>query len=255
MFRSASIIIFLTFFFAATPFLRFFLWLYTVFFKSEKAKYQKDLISLRIVQWAFKVITFLAGVQLTVVGEENVPTDEPVLFIGNHRSYFDIILSYARCRGLTGYVSKKEIEKVPLLHGWMVDLYCLFLDREDPKQGLKTVLQAIEQVKNGVSVAIYPEGTRYDKGVKSQPEGYDEPLLPFHEGSFKIALKSGCPIVPMTICHSSEIFEDHLPWIRKTKVTLVYGKPVDTKSLTKEQQKQLAGTIRQDMIETYKKYL
>ena len=61
----------------------------------------RDISSLRIVQWGFKVILRMSGVRTTVIGEENIP-DEPVLFIGNHRSYFDILLTYSRCNRLTG---------------------------------------------------------------------------------------------------------------------------------------------------------
>ena len=113
----------------------------------------KDISSLRIVQWGFKVILKMTGVTTTVIGEENVP-DEPVLFIGNHRSYFDILLTYSRCRRLTGYVAKKEMEKIPLLSTWMKNLYCLFLDRDNMREGLKTILQAIDYVKNGISICI-----------------------------------------------------------------------------------------------------
>ena len=95
------------------------------------SKKTMDYSSLRIVQWAFKVIVRLAGIELTVIGEENVP-DEPVLFIGNHRSYFDIVITYARCKNLTGYIAKKEMLSIPLLRTWMKRLYCLFLDRENP---------------------------------------------------------------------------------------------------------------------------
>ena len=65
-----------------------------------------DYQSLRMVQWAFKVILKISGVHVTVIGEENIP-DEPVLFIGNHRSYFDILLTYSRSQRLTGYIAKK----------------------------------------------------------------------------------------------------------------------------------------------------
>ena len=68
-----------------------------------------DIASLRIVQWAFKVILFLCGTKLTVIGEENVPKDQPVLYIANHQSYFDIVVSYSRCPGLTGY--KRRLRK------------------------------------------------------------------------------------------------------------------------------------------------
>ena len=64
------------------------------------AKFNKqaaDLGQLRMVQWAFRVILFICGTKVTVIGEENVPKDQAVLYIGNHRSYFDIIITYARC--------------------------------------------------------------------------------------------------------------------------------------------------------------
>ena len=120
---------------------------------------KKDYSSLRIVQGAFKLILKITGVKVTVIGEENVP-DEAVLFIGNHRSFFDILLTYSRCRRLTGYVAKKEMDQFPLLNNWMRNLYCLFLDRENPKEGLKTILTAIDCVKKGISICIFPEGTR-----------------------------------------------------------------------------------------------
>ena len=78
-------------------------------------------------------ILWLTGVEVTVIGEELVPTDEAVLYIGNHRSFFDILLTYTRCPRLTGYIAKAEMEKIPLLSNWMHYLHCLFLDRKDIK--------------------------------------------------------------------------------------------------------------------------
>lgn len=203
----------------------------------------KDISSLRIVQWGFKVILKMTGVTTTVIGEENVP-DEPVLFIGNHRSYFDILLTYSRCRRLTGYVAKKEMEKIPLLSTWMKNLYCLFLDRDNMKEGLKTILQAIDYVKNGISICIFPEGTR---------NRTDAPLLEFHAGSLKIAEKAQCPIIPMTIANAEQIFEAHSPCIRKTKVIIEYGEPIETKNLDRTQQKALTSQVVARISETYEK--
>ena len=64
-----------------------------------------DMAQLRLVQWAFRVIIFLSGADIEFIGEENVPKDEAVLYIGNHRSFFDIIITYSRCPRLTGYIS------------------------------------------------------------------------------------------------------------------------------------------------------
>ena len=105
-----------------------------------------DISQLRMVQWAFRVILFICGTKVTVIGEENVPKDEAVLYIGNHKSYFDIIITYARCPGLTGYVAKNDMAKVPLLSLWMKRLYCLFINRDDVKEALKTILAGIAYV-------------------------------------------------------------------------------------------------------------
>lgn len=200
--------------------------------KKKEWRYAADISQLRIVQWAFRCICFISGVKLTVIGEEHVPTDEAVLYIGNHRSYFDIIVSYARCPGLTGYISKDSIERIPLLSVWMRRLYCLFIDRDDIKQSLKTILSGIENIKNGISVCIYPEGGR--------GKGTDElDMLPFKEGSFKIAEKTGCKIVPMAITRSADVFEKHEPRIKRTHVILEYGEPIEVSQLSKEEKKKL----------------
>ena len=203
-----------------------------------------DYQSLRLVQWAFNVILKISGVEVTVIGEENVP-DEPVLFIGNHRSYFYILLTYSRCKRLTGYVAKKEMLRYPLLRDWMKRLYCLFLDRENPKEGLKTILQAIDYEKNGISICIFPEGTRND--------GEELSMLPFHNGSFKIAEKSGCAIVPMSLNNTVSIFEAHLPFIRKTHVVLEYGKPIYMKDMDKETKKHIGEYCQNIIQETINK--
>ena len=198
-----------------------------------------DYASLRLVQWAFRVILKISGTEITVIGEENVP-DEAVLFVGNHRSYFDIVLSYSRCPIRTGYVAKKEMERYPLLSNWMRYLHCLFLDRKDIKQGLKTILTAIEKVKSGISICIFPEGTRNANADELE-------LLPFHEGSFKIASKSGCAIIPIAMNNTAEIFEAHMPKIKSTHVVLEYGKPIYVKDLSREEQKHL-GVYTQNVI-------
>ena len=198
----------------------------------------KNKSSLAIVNWAFRVCLFIAGTKVIVRGEENVPVDEPVLYIGNHRSYFDILITYVRVPRPTGYIAKKEMLRYPLLLNWMKNLHCLFLDRNDIKQGLKVILAAIEKVQSGISICIFPEGTR---------NRVNHTFMEFHEGSFKIAAKTGCPIVPMTIYNSADIFEDHLPKIRKTTVILDYGKPIYVKELPKEDQKRI-GVYTQNLI-------
>jgi len=204
----------------------------------------KKTISLAIVGWAFNVVSFISGVKRTVIGEENVPKDKAVLYVGNHRSIFDIVLAYPRVPRPTGFISKQEILKVPILNIWMIYLDCLFLDRKDLKKGLEMILTAIDKVKNGISIFIYPEGTRNKT---------DQPLGDFHKGSFKIAQRSGCPIVPVVINNSREILEAHFPFIRSTHVVIEYGKPIMMSELSKDDQKNIDNYVKKVMEEIYLK--
>ena len=202
----------------------------------------KDRSSLAIVNWAFRGVIRIAGTKVIVLGEENIPQDTAVLYVGNHRSFYDIILTYVRVPRPTGYVSKKEMDKWPLLNIWMRYLHCLFLDRDNIKEGLKTILIAVDKVKNGISVCIFPEGTRNKTA---------DTFLPFHEGSFKIAEKGNVPIIPMSIVNSAAIFEDHFPKIIPATVVIEYGKPIYVKDLDKETKKSISTYVKNIISETY----
>lgn len=188
----------------------------------------RDRHSRAIIRTMFRFIIWETGSKVTVNGLENIPKDQAVLYVGNHRSYFDILVGYSSVTGLTGFVAKKEMEKIPLLSTWMYRIHCLFLDRENMREGLKTILEGIEKVKSGISIWIFPEGTR-------NSDSYD--MLPFHEGSMKIADKSGCPVIPVAISGTAEIFEQHHPMIRPSRVTITFGQPIYLKDLPKEQKK------------------
>ncbi|MCM1326515.1 MAG: 1-acyl-sn-glycerol-3-phosphate acyltransferase [Bacteroidales bacterium] len=202
----------------------------------------KDRSSLAIVQWAFRCIMGLAGTNIIILGEENIPKDTAVVYVGNHRSYFDVVMTYMRVPHLTGYIAKKEMQRWPLLRNWMRNVHCLFLDRSDVKQGLKTILDAIEKVKNGISICIFPEGTRNE---------VNDTFLPFHEGSFKIAEKGNVPIIPMSIVNAADIWEDHFPRMKKTTVVIAYCKPVYMKELDKEDRKNIGNYITNIISKEY----
>lgn len=202
----------------------------------------KDRSSLAVVNWAFRWIIRFSGTKVIALGEENIPKDSGVLYVGNHRSYFDIVLTYVRVPRPTGYVAKAEMLKWPLLRDWMNNLHCLFLDRRNIKEGLKTILIGVEKVKSGISICIFPEGTRNKTS---------DTFLPFHEGSFKIAERGKVPIIPMSIVNSGSVFEDHLPKIKKATVVIEYGKPVYIDQLDKETRKVLGSYVQGVIKETY----
>lgn len=192
----------------------------------------KDISSLKIVLAVFRLCIFITGSNITVIGEENVPKDTPVLYIANHRSFFDVLLTYVRVPRCTGYIAKYEMKNIPLLNCWMRNLHCIFLNRKNIRQGLKSIQDAAEEIKSGISICIFPEGTR-------SKDTSEVEMLPFRKGSFKIATKAKCPIVPIALSNTSAIFEDHLPMIRPAHVVLEYGKPIYPDALTKEELRNL----------------
>lgn len=197
-----------------------------------------------IIHWAFGVVRFLSGTKLVIIGKENIPTDQAVLFVGNHRSYFDIILSYLAVPDMTGYISKKEMNQIPILRKWMKAIGCLFLDRDDIRKGMQMILDAITKIKSGISIFIFPEGTRNKS---------DEDFLTFRAGSLKIAEKSGCPVVPVAINGSDDVFEKHVPKIIKTTVVIEFAPAIYTSELDKEAKRTLADTTYSQIKAMYEK--
>lgn len=201
-----------------------------------------DMESLRIVQWALRCVGILSGMKVTVKGLENIPKDEAVLFTANHNGIFDIVALYPLMPRRTSFVSKDVIAKVPLLSTWMRRLHCLFLDRHNPRAGMQMILDSIDLIKSGISVLIFPEGTRSKTGQLGE----------FKPGSVKMASKTGCAIIPVAITGTRECFEGRKFFRFRHPVTITFGTPVYPKELDKEQQKFLAAHIRsriEEMLE------
>ena len=196
-------------------------------------------VSQKIVVFFFNLLAFLTGTKVDARGIENVPKDEAVLFMGNHRGYFDIVAVYMSVPVLVGFIAKKEVKKIPALGVWMKYINCLFLDREDKKEGLKTIIQAIDNVKNGYSMFIMPEGSR--------SKTYE--MLPFKKGSFKIAMKANCKIVPVSIANSAEVIEKQFPRIKAKTIIVQYGKPIDLPNMSTEDLKQIDVITKQAIQE------
>ena len=195
-----------------------------------------------IVKGAFNLVMFVSGCQKTILGKENIPADTPVMYAANHRSFYDIILAYATVPNQTAFISKMEIKKMPCVAQWMYFLNCLFMDRGDVKQNLNVILSAISLVKEGYSIYIAPEGTR----------NATDTLLEFKEVSMKIATKGKCPIIPVCLCNTENIFENNLPWIKRGKILIEYGKPIYPEDLDKETKKHLGAYVREQIDAMYK---
>ena len=188
-----------------------------------------------LVRGVFRVMLFTAGTKVSATGLENVPDDRPVLYVPNHRSFFDILIMFSLMKGQSGVIGKKELKIIPFLALWMDCVHGLLLDRENPREGVKTIMTGVSYLKSGASMLVFPEGTR------SKEKG----MLPFHEGSFKLATRSGCPVVPVAISHSDDIFEKHFPFVRKTHVTVQFAAPIECAAMSREEQKQLPSMTQE----------
>lgn len=193
-----------------------------------------DHIMFFLIRFILAGMGLIAGVKTTYIDIDKVPTDKACLIIGNHQSVFDIILSYPKWRRLTGYISKKDLE-FPILSDWMKAGHSLFLDRKNIKEGFKTILAAIENINRGISMVLFPEGT-------VNKTGSPEIIQDFKNGSFKIALKANCPILPMVIANSNSVYEKQRPKIKAgTKVIIKYLNPVYLDELSDENKKNIGN--------------
>ena len=225
------ILLFLLFFICFLPVL---LILYIV--KHIRPGAEKNAV-FHIIRAFMRLELMVSGTKLITEGTENIP-DEPVLFVGNHRSYYDVICSYAAMKRPVAYVGKKEIKMIPVMAQWMELMGCVFIDRHNIKSGLKSILEAIETVKNGTSVFIFPEGTR------NRGENKDIPAE-FKEGSLKIAQKSGCMIVPVAIKNTESCYEAHRPFVKAARVRVTFLRPFYEKDIPEEYRKKPAAYTRQ----------
>lgn len=197
-----------------------------------------DRISRAFIVFIFTLIRCTLCTRLHVEGRENIPEDKPVLYIANHLSIFDIVMTYPFFKGTTGYIAKQELKKIPLLNFWMDLIECEFLDRSSLKAGLKMITNSIDKVKDGISIFIFPEGTRSKTGEMAEFKG----------GSFKIATRTKCPIIPVCIQNTQNILRTHIPFAKSTDVYVTFGKPIYPEELSRDEIKNLDVSVRETII-------
>lgn len=192
----------------------------------------------RMTGW---IIFTVAGAKFITKGLENIPKDSNAVFVSNHKSMLDIPAIMRFSKRPINFIGKKSIMKWPFIGWWMAAMDGLFLDRTSPRQGLKTILTAIERIKDGESFAIFPEGTR------SQSEEF----LPFKQGSLKLASKSGAVIIPIAIRGTVDVFENNGLNLKPATVYFSVGEPIDLSTLSKEDQQKSASYVSEIIQKMY----
>ena len=135
---------------------------------------------------------------------------------------------------------KEELEKIPLLNRWMKLLGCVFVKRDDIRASVKALNDATAIVESGRSFVIFPEGTRY----KGEEGGAGE----FKAGAFRIAIKTGAPVVPVAISGARGLFEGHGNRATPGSIYIRILPPIQTVGMSKAEQKQLPEAVRQTIL-------
>jgi len=179
-------------------------------------------------------------VKSNIDGLENLPEGN-CLFVANHQGLFDIVEMLAMIPKPMGFVAKIEYEHTPIISYWMKNIHCVFLDRENPREAIKTFNKASEYLKAGYSITLFAGGTRTRESTVGE----------FKKGSLKIASKTPhIPIVPVAIEGTYKAFEEKNSF-RSAKVKMKVGKAIYQDTLSKEDKKDLSAYCENIVKELY----
>ncbi len=190
--------------------------------KTKPWEEYKAYVDKQLYDWLNPLID-MAGVNFEVKGRENIPENEPVIYTPNHSSMFDIPAIVLTTPKPPMFIAKKELSKIPVLKDWMWVIDCVFVDRKNKNSARSSLYDAIEMVKNGRSLVIFPEGTRSKDGTLGEFKG----------GAMKIAMETGAKVVPVLIEGSRARLEE-TGNVTAGTVYVTFLEPIETKGLTKE---------------------
>lgn len=208
--------------------------------------------SMKVAQFIFRAVIAISGVRVHVAGQENIKSlnkEKAFFAISNHRGFFDIITGYPLFEKEMGIVAKDSLKQLPIIHYWMKRINCLFLNRNDIRDGVKMVIDAINNINNGISMWVCPEGTRCKN---------ENPLdlLEFKQGTFKIPEKTDCYILPISFRNTEKAFEKQMPRVKATDIYINIGVPYKMSELSEENKSNIAtysqGVIRNLLAEEKK---
>lgn len=213
-------------------------------------EYDKIKFGRQKLKWLCNQILKSIGTEIEVIyidskGFEKIDCEKGIVFVANHASNFDIPILVKGLPVDIGFVAKKEMEKWPLYSQWMKKSGSVFLDRENPREGIKGIKKAVELIKKGHSMVIFPQGKR-KIGIE---EG------DFKKGSFKLALDSEGIVVPVAVIGSEKIQKPLSKKVEmRKKVKIVIGAPIVLSDLTELQLKNIHTDVENQVIDSFRNY-
>ena len=193
--------------------------------------------------WA-RIVLFVTGTRVKVIGRENITTEKPLLLMANHQSDFDIPIVFVGIPVDFLWAAKKELFSVPVFGMAMKKAGYIEIDRHNHEKAVIGLREAAEKIQSGMSIATFPEGTRSKDGK----------LLPFKQGMFYLAIQTGTSIVPLSIIGSGKIMAKDSLRIKPGEIALVIGKPVDVKGYSLEDRDILIEKVRSIIAENHDAY-
>lgn len=188
--------------------------------------------------WGKALYTFWL-VRKQVKGRELIDPKQTYVFVGNHRSFLDIPLYVLSCNNTFRYLSKAELGKIPLL-GYVIRNLYITVDRSDKKDKHRSIQVMKESLDAGISVFLCPEGTRNTTS---------DPLIPFKDGAFRLAIESGTPLAVLTVSHTRRLLSPLKPFqLSPGTVHSIWAEPIITKGMTMDNIEELKEQVRQIMI-------
>ncbi|OBI30168.1 transferase [Mycobacterium sp. E1386] len=182
----------------------------------------------------------IAGVQLNVIGQENLTAQRPAVFIFNHRNQVDPVIAGALVRDNWIGVGKKELKKDPIMGTLGRLLDGVFIDRDDPVAAVETMHEIEDRARRGLSIVIAPEGTRVDTTE----------VGPFKKGPFRLAMAAGIPIVPIVIRNAELVAARNSTVVNPGTVDVAVFPPISVQDWTVENLPERIAEVRQLYLDT-----
>jgi 1-acyl-sn-glycerol-3-phosphate acyltransferase len=186
-------------------------------------------------RWWCRLVAWSIFSRIKVYGVENVSADQNYVYMANHSSLIDTPALFAYLPHQFRIMAKKELFWVPFMgwHLWSAGNFSI--DRSDPRKTAKSLRRVIDGVRAGKSLAVFPEGTR-------TPDGR---LQEFKHGAFKIAVRAGVPIVPVSIRGTFKLLPKTTLAPRPGKVDVIIGKPIETQGYSDKNLSELIARTRE----------
>ncbi|MCK5780002.1 MAG: 1-acyl-sn-glycerol-3-phosphate acyltransferase [Psychrilyobacter sp.] len=190
------------------------------------------------------------GAKVEVIYEDEsdykkLTSNEAVVLISNHQSNMDIPAIQGYFPIVPGFLAKKEMETWPFFGKWTPLTRSVFVDRKNPREGIKAIREAVKIVKEGYPILVFPEGTRSEDGKLGE----------FKNGGFKIAVDAKAKIVPITLKGTYDIQKKGcVKMYRNKKVKLIIGKVIDTNDYDKVELKNIHNIVKNKIEENFNKY-